>query len=57
MKIKFIVNPISGKGKQKGIEDLIKENLDSKKYEYSDDSTVVVTCSCFLCYMSHAQMI
>jgi len=35
MKIKFIVNPISGKGKQKGIEDLIKENLDSKKYEYS----------------------
>ncbi len=35
MKIKFIVNPISGKGKQKGIEDSIKKNLDSKKYEYS----------------------
>lgn len=35
MKIKFIVNPISGKGKQKDIEDSIKENLDSKKYEYS----------------------
>ena len=35
MKIKFIVNPVSGKGKQKGIEDSIKKNLDSKKYEYS----------------------
>jgi len=35
MKIKFIVNPISGKGKQKDIENTILENLDAKKYEYS----------------------
>ena len=35
MKIKFIVNPISGKGKQKDIENTIRENLDDKKYEYS----------------------
>ena len=35
MKIKFIVNPISGKGKQKDIENIIRENLNSKKYEYS----------------------
>ena len=31
MKIKFIVNPISGKGKQKDIENIIRENLDAKK--------------------------
>ena len=35
MKIKFIVNPISGKGKQKDIENIIRENLNAKKYEYS----------------------
>ena len=35
MKIKFIVNPISGKGKQKDIESIIHKNLDTKKYEYS----------------------
>ena len=35
MKIRFIVNPISGKGKQKDIENTILENLDAKKYEYS----------------------
>ena len=35
MKIKFIVNPISGKGKQKDIENTILENLDDKKYEYN----------------------
>ncbi|MDC0201845.1 diacylglycerol kinase family lipid kinase [Flavobacteriales bacterium] len=35
MKIKFIVNPISGKGKQKDIENTIRENLDSKRYEYT----------------------
>ena len=35
MKIKFIVNPISGKGKQKDIENTIHENLDAQKYEYS----------------------
>ena len=32
MKIKFIVNPISGKGKQKDIENIIRENLNAKKY-------------------------
>ena len=35
MKIKFIVNPISGKGKQKDIESIIHENIDTKKHEYS----------------------
>ena len=35
MNIKFIVNPISGKGKQKDIENTIRENLDSKRYEYT----------------------
>ena len=35
MKIKFIVNPISGKGKQKDIESIIHKNIDTKKHEYS----------------------
>ena len=35
MKIKFIVNPISGNGKQKNIKNIIHENLDTKKHEYS----------------------
>jgi len=38
-KIIFIVNPISGVGKQKGIEKLIKKHLDTSVFEY----TVVYT--------------
>ena len=34
MKIKFIINPISGTGKKKDIKNIILENLDAKKYEY-----------------------
>lgn len=33
-KVCFIVNPVSGIGKQKKIERLVKKNLDRKKFEY-----------------------
>lgn len=33
-KVTFIVNPISGLGKQKGIEKTIKRNLNSKEFDY-----------------------
>ena len=34
IKILFIVNPISGIGRQKKIEDLIEKNLDTQKFDY-----------------------
>lgn len=34
MKIKFIVNPISGNGKQKDIESLINKYLDKEKFDF-----------------------
>jgi diacylglycerol kinase (ATP) len=33
-KIRFIINPISGGGKNTAIEDIIKEQLDADKYDY-----------------------
>ncbi|MBT5859259.1 MAG: acylglycerol kinase family protein, partial [Flavobacteriales bacterium] len=35
MKIKFIVNPISGTGKQKNIERYINQYLDKNKFDYN----------------------
>lgn len=47
-KILFIVNPISGTGKQKGIEKLLKENLDLNRFlfeveltEYRGHATII----------------
>ena len=34
-KMLFIVNPVSGVGKQKKIESVIKENLDQDIFDYS----------------------
>ena len=39
MKTKFIINPISGEGKQKHIERLISENLDTNLFEYEVEFT------------------
>ena len=38
MKIKFIINPISGTGKQKGIEDTIAKHLDNYDIVYTQKS-------------------
>lgn len=34
MKIRFIINPISGGGKHKGIVDVIKQHLDTERFDY-----------------------
>lgn len=34
MKIRFIINPISGKAKHKGLEDRIERNLDLEKFDF-----------------------
>ena len=34
MKLRFIINPISGSGNNENIPDLIKKNLDHKKFQY-----------------------
>ena len=34
MKIRFIINPISGGGKHKNILDLLEKNIDAKRFDY-----------------------
>ena len=38
MKIKVIINPISGTGKQKGVEDYIAKHLDNYEIVYTKKS-------------------
>ena len=38
MKIRFIINPIAGTGKQKGIEDTIAKHLDNYDIVYTKRS-------------------
>jgi len=48
MKTKFIINPISGTGKQKHIENIIEQYLDKNRFEYD---------ICFTEYSLHAKEI
>lgn len=45
MKIRFIINPIAGTGKQKGIEDYISENFKNADIKYTQKSEDATTLS------------